>query len=301
MYALAPHQFSSVVCQTPPLLHLQEPSLLLLPVYSDISPQSSLPLQATTRQATTKQLETHLNNLKYAMDEGSKELETEFKKVHNVNERIDAQLELLRNHLDQAETVASGLSKLKGDIEEGFASLRSGISSHQEQVDRSTQEWQQQITNKKLQSIEVTLTSILSALPTPESNNSQIPDSPLPPLLPTPRSSVGTQHETLESVVSMATALPPLSPAPQSSIETQHETLESVVSMATASESPNQGEGIHDPSDDEFVGDKPQALPLSMRDGGVLPVKQTKKLFKYLYNGYRCCETTISIQEVVQY
>ncbi|KAH9068119.1 hypothetical protein EDB83DRAFT_2314650 [Lactarius deliciosus] len=231
-------------------------------------------MQATTRQATTKQLETRLDDLKYAMDEGSKELETEVKKVHNVNERIDAQLEPLRNCLDQAETVASGLLKLKGDIEEGFASLRSGISSHQEQVDRSTQEWQrnfEQITNEKLQSIEATLTSILSALPTPESNNSQIPDSPLPPLSPAPRSSVGTQHETLESVVSMATALPPLSPAPQSSIETQHETLESVVSMATASESPNQGEGIHDPSDDEFVGDKPRALPLSMRDGGVLP------------------------------
>ncbi|KAH9022438.1 hypothetical protein EDB85DRAFT_2151796 [Lactarius pseudohatsudake] len=224
------------------------------------------------------------------MTEGSKGLETEVEKVRNVNGRIDAQLESLRNRLDQAETVASGLSKLKGDVEEAFASLRSGISSHQEQVDRSTQEWQrnfEQITNEKLQSIEATLTSILSALPTPESNNSQIPDSPFPPLSPAPQSSVGTQYETLESVVSMATALPPLSPAPQSSIGTQHEPLESVVSMATASESPNQEEGIHDPSDDEFVGDKPRALPLSTRDGGVLPVKQTKKLFKYLYDGVR--------------
>ncbi|KAH9010275.1 hypothetical protein EDB85DRAFT_2161603 [Lactarius pseudohatsudake] len=225
------------------------------------------------------------------MTEGSKGLETEVEKVRNVNGRIDAQLESLRNRLDQAETVASGLSKLKGDVEEAFASLRSGISSHQEQVDRSTQEWQrnfEQITNEKLQSIEATLTSILSALPTPESNNSQIPDSLFPPLSPAPQSSIGTQlYETLESVVSMATALPPLSPAPQSSIGTQHEPLESVVSMATASESPNQEEGIHDPSDDEFVGDKPRALPLSTRDGGVLPVKQTKKLFKYLYDGVR--------------
>ncbi|KAH9168597.1 hypothetical protein EDB89DRAFT_1570966 [Lactarius sanguifluus] len=143
--------------------------------------------QGTSRQATTKQLETRLNDLKYAIDEGSKELETEVKKVSNVNERIDTQLESLRNRLDQAETVASGLSKLKGDIKEGFASLRSGISSHQEQVDSSMQEWQrnfEQITNKKLQSIEVTLTSILSALPTPESNNSQIPDSRCPPCCP---------------------------------------------------------------------------------------------------------------------
>ncbi|KAH9044070.1 hypothetical protein EDB83DRAFT_2523689 [Lactarius deliciosus] len=29
MYALAPHQFSSVVCQTPHLLHLLDPLLLL--------------------------------------------------------------------------------------------------------------------------------------------------------------------------------------------------------------------------------------------------------------------------------
>ncbi|KAH8978979.1 hypothetical protein EDB83DRAFT_2537418 [Lactarius deliciosus] len=40
MYALAPHQFSSVVCQTPHLLHLLDP-LLLLPATLDISPQSS--------------------------------------------------------------------------------------------------------------------------------------------------------------------------------------------------------------------------------------------------------------------
>ncbi|KAH9074902.1 hypothetical protein EDB83DRAFT_2515766 [Lactarius deliciosus] len=254
--------------------------------------------QGTSRQATTKQLETRLDDLKYAMDEGSKELETEVKKVHNVNERIDTQLEPLRNRLDQAETVASGLSKLKGDVEEGFASLHSGISSHQEQVDHSTQEWQrnfEQITNEKLQSIEATLTSILSALPTPESNNSQIPDSPLPPLSPTPRSSVGTQHETLESVVSMATALPPLSPAPQSSTETQHETLESVVSMATASESPNQGEGIHNPSDDEFVGDKPRALPLSMRDGGVLPVHPIVLLAAFSIIVYYVCEACMYV------
>ncbi|KAH9029805.1 hypothetical protein EDB83DRAFT_2526129 [Lactarius deliciosus] len=41
MYALAPHQFSSVVCQTQTLLHLLDYTLLLLPATLDISPQSS--------------------------------------------------------------------------------------------------------------------------------------------------------------------------------------------------------------------------------------------------------------------
>ncbi|KAH9070789.1 hypothetical protein EDB83DRAFT_2580072 [Lactarius deliciosus] len=41
MYALAPHQFSSVVCQTQALLHLLDYTLLLLPATFDISPQSS--------------------------------------------------------------------------------------------------------------------------------------------------------------------------------------------------------------------------------------------------------------------
>jgi len=47
--------------------------------------------------------ESRILNLKYAVDSGLEEMKTQVQKVHVMNERTEAQLGSLKNHLDQAE------------------------------------------------------------------------------------------------------------------------------------------------------------------------------------------------------